>query len=578
MLDRLAARAGPLLNRASRLPLTGLAQRPRAIPIYRDFLIFAAFSILGAVIFWPILSGDYPPGVDTATFLHLSWVTKLAASGSLANPFQDPYWYGGFPYLVAYPPLGYGLIGTLSAITGAGLVDVYSAVLIMAYGGLATTTYWLAAEMGLRRWAAALAGVMAALAYPVLNAIFLWGWSTSVIALPLGLLAIMLLERSVRSGCWKPAAWGGGCMAASILTHHMTGLAMGIGLVGWFGYHAGSGVYSRRKVVVYSALFALVAVLVAAPWGIAFTVHVLDVGFRREVAGLWLPDLSGYRNNIVDSSLIGSYVYPSYLGTTLLVLATGGTAFALAERRRLAGMALVLLVLAWFSMGANLNPLIRLYPFSGLDVARFHLYIAPFLALMAAALVDRTVGLLRDLWPGLSARLRPGLTRRPWYVLVAAVLGGVLTFPVLHAWDARGLMEPYKVEEPVNDALLWLRDNPLPEDGPGSRVYAIGLWNWHAFLIPFLADQRLIDGWHDEGAPNVRQVRELRIMGWTGNVDIQRAHTLMSDLDTGYVMVKRVSDFRVEATDVFWEEIESRPELFEKRAQWGELAVFRVVP
>ena len=59
---------------------------------------------LSALLLWPITGGDYPPGVDTPTFLHLSWVVELAFSGNLDNALEDPYWYGGFSYLI-YPPL-----------------------------------------------------------------------------------------------------------------------------------------------------------------------------------------------------------------------------------------------------------------------------------------------------------------------------------------------------------------------------------------------------------------------------------------------------------------------------------------
>ena len=105
MLDKLTARAGPLINRTSRLPVPPLLAAPNAVVAYKQLAIFGAFSLLGAVLVWPIFGSDYPPGVDTATFLHLSWVTKLAASGQLADPFQDPYWCGGFSYLGGLPSL-----------------------------------------------------------------------------------------------------------------------------------------------------------------------------------------------------------------------------------------------------------------------------------------------------------------------------------------------------------------------------------------------------------------------------------------------------------------------------------------
>ena len=389
MLARLSAGTGLILDRTSHYPLGRLLLSRNGVAVFQHLAVFVAFSVLGVVLVWPMFGPDYPPGVDTPTFLHLSWVTKLAASGQLADPFQDPYWYGGFPYLVSYPPLGYGLVAIISFVTRLDLINVYVALLIMAYGGLAAATYWLSLELGLRRWTAALAGILTALAYPVLSAIFMWGWFTSVLALPLGLASIMLLERSLRTGSGRSAAWGGLFMALSILTHHMTGLSLGLGLVGWFLFHAISRVYPRWRVVTISGVFVAVTALVVLPWGIPFMMHILGVGFQREVPGLWQPDLTTYRANIIDPAHIGDYIYPSYLGITLMVLAIGGTVYALLERQRLAGLAIALLVLVWFSMGANANPLIRVYPFSGLDVARFHLYMVPFMALLGGALVER---------------------------------------------------------------------------------------------------------------------------------------------------------------------------------------------
>ena len=283
-------------------------------------------------------------------------------------------------------------------------------------------------------------------------------------------------------------------MALSILAHHMTGLSLGLGLLGWFLFHLGFGLYPRRQVAVHSALFAAITALVVIPWGIPFIMHILDVGFRREIPGLWLPDLTAYRANITDSTLIGAYVYPSYLGITLMALATGGTVYALLERQRLAGVAVILLVLAWFSLGANANPLIRVYPFSGLDTARFHLYMVPFMAVLGGALVERMLSLLRELWPAISRRLRHGLARPLWHALVIAVVATIVVFPARDAWKARGLMEPFRVNPSVVEATGWLADQPLADYGARGSVYTVGLWNWHSFLVPYLSELPLVDG------------------------------------------------------------------------------------
>ena len=157
----------------------------------------------------------------------------------------------------------------------------------------------------------------------------------------------------------------------------MTSLALVLGLPLWFGYHLALGSYSRRDLVVYSLIYGIATILIIAPWAIPFLLEATEVGFRREIAGNWMPAISNYRANVLDPSLVGVHVYPSYLGIVITALALVGILIVLIERHRLAGPTLILLVMVWFSMGANANPLINHYPFSSLDIARFHLYMVP---------------------------------------------------------------------------------------------------------------------------------------------------------------------------------------------------------
>ena len=177
----------------------------------------------------------------------------------------------------------------------------------------------------------------------------------------------------------------------------------------------------------------------------------------------------------------------------------------------------------------------------------------------------------------MTRRIPPAQSHRLWYSLVAAVVVAVLIFPSLEAWRARDFMRPYQVDASVNEAIDWLADQPSIEDEPQGRVYSLGLWTWHTFLIPYLANKPLIDGWHDEGAPNVREIRELRLMGWTGQVDTQRAHQILLNQQAKYVLVKRISEYPVEHSNLFWDQYEAYPEWFNKKEQWGDVAVFQVL-
>ena len=133
------------------------------------------------------------------------------------------------------------------------------------------------------------------------------------------------------------------------------------------------------------------------------------------------------------------------------------------ERRRLASVALMLLVMVWFSMGANASPLIRYYPFSSLDVARFHLYMVPFMALLAAMSSQRFLEMAR----GSKFQL---LAPQVWSFLATVVVALVLVHPVYDAWQARRQAEPYRVEPEVRQALDWLATTPLDAQGNPPKV------------------------------------------------------------------------------------------------------------
>ena len=106
-----------------------------------------------------------------------------------------------------------------------------------------------------------------------------------------------------------------------------------------------------------------------------------------------------------------------------------------------------------------------------------------------------------------------------------ALLILVLAHPAYEAWQARSLANPYRVEPSVQQSLDWIASTPLDQEGNLPEVFVVGLWNWHAFLVPTVSGRPLTDGWHDEGAPNVELIRQLRNMAWIGGepVDAESA-------------------------------------------------------
>ena len=578
MLERIALRAAPWVDRGSRTSIANLLLHRTPTLVYIHLVVLGAFSIISLVVLWPIFGPDFPPGVDSPTFLHLAWVTKLAVSGDLADPFTDPYWYGGYSYLAAYPPLGYGLVGVIGAIPGFSFIVVYQIFLVLGLGGIGAATYWMGREFGLKWWGAALAALLTGVAYPILSAVFLWGWFTSIVALPFALTSVILLERGVRSDRLKIAALGGICLGASTLIHHMTGAAFAMALVGWLAVHLAMGVNPRLPTIKLFALFGVVTALVVLPWGIPFLINAVDVGFRREIPGNWVSSISTYQENILRRDLIGVFTYPSYLASWLvLALATAGTVYSLASRHRIAGVAAILLVLTWFSMGSSANPLINHYPFSGLDIARFPLYMIPFIAVLAAWLLHTVVVVLdqyRQRW------VRPSV-QWVWPALITLILAGIMVLPIRDAVRSRDFMDSYQVPTEMTAALEWLAqtEGETGQNRP-ERLYCVGCWNWDVFLIPYRAGVPVIDGWADEGAPNVKQVRPLRLTTWTfvrdHVVEGRKVHQMLSDLGATHVLIAPY--YSLEDSVGFQREFRSHPDRFALRRTWGQLELYEVLP
>ena len=67
-------------------------------------------------------------------------------------------------------------------------------------------------------------------------------------------------------------------------------------------------------------------------------------------------------------------------------------------------------------------------------------------------------------------------------------------------------------------------------------------------------------------------------MGWTRKVDAEESHRLLSNMGASYVLVKRVPDYPLEGSELFWEAFEANPQWYSKQQQWGDVAVFAVLP
>ena len=520
-----------------------------------------SLTILALIFSWPALGGTLPPGVDTPTFLHLSWITKLAVTGELAHPAIDPYWYGGFPYLQAYSPLSYGAVGVASAITTLDIIIVYRIALVFSYLALGLSTYGAALSLGVRWWLSALGGILTMLSYPVLAAMFFWGWFSTAIALPIGLAAFVLLEHAAWRNKLNLAAIGGSLLGLSVLVHHMTAFAFCLGMIAWFLFHVTVRTFPFKRLVKVVAVYVGVAILISSLWAIPFLIHWMNVDFQRPVPGNWLFTLNEYRQVLLYNDNIGRFFYPSYFGAFLLPAGLMGVVYSLIAGKRYAGVGIMALVFLWFSLGTKGNVLYYYTPFSSLDVARFHYFSTPFLILGLCILINGVIDILKERWKPL---VRPTII----WGATALFFSCFVAIFFMDAWKARGLVEPFQVEPQVEQALQWTSNLPIPDSPAEDRIFTLGFWNWGAFLIPYETGHHLADGWYDEGALNWRPVQRLRLMAFYAQGDAKAAHESLLELQAKYVLI--YNWYPYQHPWVFQQAFEGSPELFKKHAQWGD--------
>ena len=522
--------AGEGVHRLRRLPVQ-MRYRLHLV----DLAVAVGTGVIGFVLIQELWQPGFPPGVDTPLYLHLSWFTQEALQGSQTG-WLDPYWYGGFRPFTTYPPVTYGLVGGLAALPGVGLAVAYKGVLLLAYVGTGVATIVLARELGSSRVWGGLAGILVILAHPLLAAIGLWGWLASIAAMPFVLLAWAGLERAYHRHESRYGIWGGAALGIAVLTHHMTAFAFALGLPAWGLFYFVRYPAARRHLVGVSLRFTGAAMLLSIWWIVPWLINLLDAGFQREIPGLWSFPLVQYLDAVSNTGLIAEYAFPSYLGLSLITLGIGGAVHALVAPSRYTPYAILLLILLALSLGEQVNPLLRVRPFDGLDVARFHLFMVPVIVI---------VGL-------------------PFLASVGEGIGGLvvlgqMTRDATVASDK--LFQPYRVSESMSEAIAW-----FAQEGHEGKVLGVGFWHWDDFLLPYLAGRSVVDGWHDEGTESWRTMRPLRRMMWTREVDAPEAHRLMGELDGRYIAIDNC--YPGEGPAQFRQALAGQPELFQRVAEF----------
>ena len=543
-----------------RLKLESLiSNRPRLA-----YFVLALFFLgISSLIARNLLFEGLPPGVDSPTFLHMAWFTKETLLGN--GGLTDPYWYGGFSLFSIYPPVGYGIVGVIASIPGIGFVLTYKIVLLLAYSAVGTTTYYTARRLDNGFSLSLLAGLVAILAYPMQASVGLWGWYSTIVALPLALLSLILLEKSLDGNRAITAVLGGVVLGLSVLSHHMTAFAFGIFLPIWLIYHFLTKPDLLNHLFKVSILFVLGVTITTIWWIIPWATSLLEYGFEREIPGIWSFPLHRYFKASLDGELIGSHIYPSYVGFGLILMVVGGLIHTLTSVSRTTPYAILLLVIIALSLGEAVNPIVKLWPFSRLDVARFQVYAIPLIAVVG-------LPFLKDAMKTITSLIALAIKRTLPASLATGLIIGLIAGPMV--WDSSvtssKIFKPYLVTSDAQAAFNW-----LDQEGREGNVLGVGSWHWHTFLMPYILGRSVVDGWHDEGAKNWQKVRALRTMMWTGDVDPARVHSILKELDGRYVVIE--NRHPGESPKKFKDALLKKNDLFNQVAKLNKVSIFEVL-
>ena len=532
-------------------------------PGFAFFALALFFLGISSLIARNLLFEGLPPGVDSPTFLHMAWFTKETLLGN--GGLTDPYWYGGFSVFSIYPPLGYGIVGVIASIPGVGFILTYKIVLLLSYSLVGTTTYYIARKLGNGFSLSLFAGLIVILAYPVQASVGLWGWYSTIAAIPLALLSLILLEKAHDRNSAIIAVLAGIFLGFSALSHHMTAFAYGLFLPIWLLYHLLRKPMLGKHLLKISVLFLLGLTITTIWWIIPWATSLLEYSFEREIPGIWSFPLHRYFKASLDGELIGSHIYPSYIGLGLILMAVGGLIHALSTASRTTPYAILLLVMIAFSLGEAINPIVKIWPFSRLDVARFQVYMIPIVAIVG-------IPFLKDATKTITSFITLAIKKTLPTYIVTWIIIGLIVVPM--AWDSgvtsSKIFKPYLVTPDAQSAFNW-----LDQEGREGSILGVGSWHWHTFLVPYILERNVIDGWHDEGANNWKQVRALRTMMWTGDIDATRVHNILTELNGRYIVIE--DRHPGESPKEFKAALLKKINLFNQVADLNKVSIFEVL-
>ncbi len=494
----------------------------------------------------PRLAPGIPLGIDATS--HLSKILFMYRSHMELGyiPNWNPDWYGGTPFLLFYPPLGYFLVLFFSLIIHNPILS-YKIIDAFFYMIMPFTVYYLARKFDFEPRESEFAALIFALSPVIVGNYLFYDRFPNIVALPLVCVLIACLHQTLnKKFSTKLVIISSLLLTSIILIHHLSALYVALIIfILIITYSWTSGDLIKRLAITSTVL--LLSILVSSFWSIPFL--------------LYAPEQLT-NNPFFNRTIEFPYIRLSYFLDDLLTREIGIAHFSIAlvslgltygkfrgfkklrTRRNVAFIFLLLLGMGIFEIGEVLES--NLLIFSGQGFV-----LISFLFILSRLIIDSRRQILRSekfffliwfilfLWLGLGYFAIP-LTRVPilstlwrsldvhrfWIFLIIplSILSGKILDQLARAFRKRRIYKAllviilsimlagafikasYSLIQPTNDQLPYNVSNDIipqelvdyfESEEHYGRILAIKCPLW-IYLLPSFTEKTLIDGWYPQ--------------------------------------------------------------------------------
>jgi len=174
----------------------------------QDFALMAALFIITALTIFPYFFGDFTQNFGSIESAYIS--DSVFIANSFPNVGWYPFWYGGFPFHLSYPPLFVTLVTILHFASGFSIGQSYRILGGVAYSAAPVALFLLSKVLTRDRIGSFFAGLtyafvptfLPSIAPPRVDVLALYGEAPHLFGFALALLSIIQLSQYISKPTW----------------------------------------------------------------------------------------------------------------------------------------------------------------------------------------------------------------------------------------------------------------------------------------------------------------------------------------------------------------------------------------